>query len=131
MGVLKKQEQFTLCYADDIFIMANSAPELKCRISEVLQRLLDVGFRVNAKKCQFYPQTSISYLGWIISNRTVMPAEGALDKLWRICKPSDTMGSDKTKRSMVRKFLGTILYLGNYIPLHAEQLRPLHTLTLN
>jgi hypothetical protein len=128
-GVLKKQEQFTLCYADDIFIMANSAKELKRHISEVLQRLLDVGFRVNAKKCQFYPQTSISYLGWVISNRTVMPAEGALDKLWRIRKPSDTMASDKTKRSMVRKFLGTILYLGNYIPFHAEQLRPLHELT--
>jgi hypothetical protein len=128
-GVLKKQEQFTLCYADDIFIMANSAAELKRRISEVLQRLLDVGFRVNAKKCQFYPQRSISYLGWVITDRTVMPAEGALDKLWRIRKPSETMGSDKTKRSMVRKFLGTILYLGNYIPFHAEQLRPLHELT--
>lgn len=128
-GVLKRQEHFTLCYADDIFIMANSAAELKKRISEVLQRLLDVGFRVNAKKCQFYPQTSISYLGWVISNRTVSPAEGALDKLWRIRKPSDTMGSDKTKRSLVRKFLGTILYLGNYIPFHAEQLRPLHELT--
>jgi hypothetical protein len=128
-GVLKHQEAFTLCYADDIFIMANSAEELKRRISEVLQRLLDVGFRVNAKKCQFYPQTSISYLGWVITNRTVMPAEGALDKLWRIRKPADVTASDKTKRTMVRKFLGTILYLGNYIPFHAEQLRPLHELT--
>jgi hypothetical protein len=128
-GVLKRQEAFTLCYADDIFIMANSAEELKTRISEVLQRLLDTGFRVNAKKCQFYPQTSISYLGWVISDRTIMPAEGALDKLWRIRKPADVSASDKTKRTMVRKFLGTILYLGNYIPFHAEQLRPLHELT--
>ncbi len=128
-GVLKRQETFILCYADDIFIMANSPEELKARISETLQRLLDVGFRVNAKKCQFYPQTTIQYLGWIISNRTVMPAEGALDKLWRIRKPSDVMASDKSKRSMVRKFLGTILYLGNYIPFHAEMLRPLHDLT--
>lgn len=128
-GVLKKQEAFVLCYADDIFIMANSAAELKSRIAEVLQRILDVGFRVNAKKCQFFPQTTITYLGWVISNRTVMPAEGALDKLWRIRKPCDVMASDKSKRSMVRKFLGTILYLGNYIPFHAEQLRPLHDLT--
>ncbi len=127
-GVLKRQEAFTLCYADDIFIMANSAAELKQRISEVLQRILDVGFRVNAKKCQFFPQTSISYLGWVISNRTIMPAEGALDKLWRIRKPADINASDKTKRTMVRRFLGTILYLGNYIPFHAEQLRPLHEL---
>lgn len=128
-GVLKKQQDYTLCYADDIFIMANSPEELKLRIAEVLQRLLDVGFRVNAKKCQFYPTTSITYLGWVIANRTVMPAEGALDKLWRIRKPCDVVASDKSKRTMVRKFLGTILYLGNYIPFHAEQLRPLHELT--
>jgi hypothetical protein len=128
-GVLHELRHFAFAFADDIIIGANSEDELKRNIRLVLEKLLDANFRVNAKKCQFQPRTSIQYLGWIVGNNQVLPTEPFLDKLWRIKKPSHSRGDAAEKRSLVKRFLGTVQYLGHYIPLVADELHALHSLT--
>jgi hypothetical protein len=130
-GVLRRESAFVLCYADDIMIGANEMTELRNRIRIVLQRLYDVGFRLNPKKCQLCPSDVIHYLGWILRDGKIYPGENTISKLASVLKPVDLPPKydDKAKRQLVRRFLGLILYLGAHIPFHAEQLRPLHDLT--
>ena len=130
-GVLAREADFTLCYADDILIGADDLETLRERNRIVLKRIFDAGFRLNPKKCQLYPAKELKYLGWIIRDGKVYPGENCLLKLAAIQKPVDLPPKydDKAKRQLVRRFLGLILYLGAYIPFHAEQLRPLHDLT--
>jgi hypothetical protein len=129
-GVLKEQEDFTFIYADDILVGADSEEQLRINIRKVLQALLDKNFRVSADKCQFQPQAEITYLGWIISEGKIRPMQKTLDKLFDLKKPCDMLAKDdKSRIQAVRRFLGVVQYLGHYIPCHAEELRPLYTLT--
>lgn len=130
-GILKRQSAFVLCYADDILIGADTENELRTRIRAVLRQILDAGFRLNPKKCQFKPATSIQYLGWIIQDGQIFPTDNCMEKLAAMQKPTalPTKRDDKERRQVVRRFLGLVLYLGAYIPFHAEELRPLHDLT--
>lgn len=130
-GVLQNQEDFTILYADDVLIGANSEEELKLNVRAVLGALLTAGFRVSAKKCSFTPAREITYLGWIIGDGKVRASPSALDKLWKIRKPDEmcTLKDDKAKINCVRRFLGVLQYLGHYIPCAAEELRPLYELT--
>jgi hypothetical protein len=130
-GVLKREADFVLCYADDIMVGANDLDTLRARVRVVLQRIYDVGFRLNPKKCQLYPADEIKYLGWILRDGKIFPGENCITKLAAVQKPVNLPQKfdDKAKRQLVRRFLGLILYLGSYIPFHAEQLRPLHDLT--
>jgi hypothetical protein len=130
-GILKNESDFTLCYADDILVGANTLEELRERDRVVLRRILDAGFRLNPLKCQLKPATQLKYLGWIIRDGQIFPGENCFDKVAAVKKPVDLPPkcTDKEKRQIVRRFLGLILYLGHYIPFHAEQLRPLHDLT--
>ncbi len=129
-GVLKPHSVYAFSFADDIIVGANTEEELKIRISEVLRALLRVGFRVNAKKCQFYPQKEITYLGWIVGGGQVKATHDILEKLWCVKRPCDmARASDKEKRKAVKRFLGICLYLGAYLPNASTQLRPLHQIT--
>lgn len=130
-GVLKEQEEFVVLYADDVLIGAQTEEELKANVRSVLKALLEANFRINADKCSFTPAREITYLGWIIGDGKVTAATGALDKLWRIRKPNQELRvkDDKSRRQIVRRFLGVLQYLSHYIPCGAEELRPLYELT--
>jgi hypothetical protein len=130
-GVLRRESEYTLCYADDIMVGANDLETLRARDRIVLQRIYDAGFRLNPKKCQLKPAAEIKYLGWILRDGKIYPGENCIAKLAAVQKPVNLPPKydDKAKRQLVRRFLGLVLYLGAYIPFHAEQLRPLHDLT--
>jgi hypothetical protein len=131
-GVLgeKNCAEFTLLYADDIIVGGDSPDELKTNIRQVLKALLQKGFRVSASKCQFKPQMKISYLGWTIENRQISANESTLKKLFTLKKPVDIVSKDdKAKIQAVRRFLGVLQYLAQYVPCNAAELRPLYELT--
>jgi hypothetical protein len=129
-GVLHNHRRYAFSFADDILVGANTEEELKSNCEAVLRELMRVGFRVNASKCQLFPQKELHYLGWIIREGRVYPADNTLEKLWSVRKPCDApKASDKDKRKMVKRFLGVCLYLGAYLPNAAENLAPLHKLT--
>ncbi len=130
-GVLEKQSEFTLLYADDILVGGNSEEELRSNIRKVLARLLEKGFRVSANKCQFKPAEEIQYLGWTVKEGKIFASPSTLNKLFNLRKPDDmvTCKDDKAKVQAVRRFLGVLQYFAHYIPCNAEQLRPLYDLT--
>jgi hypothetical protein len=129
-GVLNGCAQYTLLYADDIIVGGNSPEELRQNIREVLKALLVKGFRVSANKCQFKPQSRVTYLGWTIQEGQIKPNESTLTKLFTLKKPVDMMcKDDKPKIQAVRRFLGVIQYLAHYIPCNATELKPLYELT--
>jgi len=129
-GVLHPHRHYAFSFADDIIVGGNTHEELKENVEKVLRELMRVGFRVNAAKCQLYPQEEIVYLGWVIKNKQIHPAENTLEKLWSVKRPCDMpRASDKEKRKVVKRFLGVCLYLGAYLPNAAENLAPLHKIT--
>jgi len=129
-GVLNPHRLYAFAFADDILVGGNTVEELKERVEKVLRELMKVGFRVNAAKCQLEPQKEMKYLGWIIKEGRVYPADNTLEKLWSVKRPCDMpRASDKEKRKVVKRFLGVCLYLGAYLPNAAENLAPLHKLT--
>ncbi len=129
-GVLKGCAAFTLLYADDIIVGGNLPEELRANIRAVLAALLEKGFRVSAAKCQFQPQSSITYLGWTIRDGKISASDSTLKKLFTLRKPVDIVSKDdKPKIQAVRRFLGVIQYLAHYIPCNAVELKPLYELT--
>ena len=100
------ERAFTAIYADDIQVGADTPEELNQRVRLILRKLLARGFRVSAKKCQLTPSTTITYLGWILSNGTVAPSPSTLDKLWNVKKPCDLRGKPEAKRKLLKRFLG-------------------------
>ncbi len=129
-GMLLSHEAYAFSFADDILVGANSEEELKERIRAVLATIMQTGFRVNAKKCQFFPQKEITYLGWVVGDGQLKPTNDIIEKLWLVKRPCDlSKASDKEKRKLVKRFLGVCLYLGAYLPHASERLRSLHQIT--
>ncbi|KAL0199933.1 hypothetical protein M9458_003120, partial [Cirrhinus mrigala] len=63
-------DQFIYVYLDDILIFSSSLQEHVQHVRQVLQRLLENGLFVKAKKCIFHAQ-SVLFLGYIISSEGV------------------------------------------------------------
>jgi len=102
-GVLRPHKNYDFSFADDIIVGANTPEELKANNEKVLRKLMRVGFRVNAAKCQLFPQSEIKYLGWIIKGGEVHPEDSTLEKLWSVKRPCDLpKASDKKKRKIVK-----------------------------
>jgi hypothetical protein len=129
-GILTPHKTYAFSFADDIIVGANSREELKRRVQTVLELLFRTGFRVNAKKCQLFPQEEVTYLGWVIGNGQLKATNDIIEKLWLVKRPCDLpRASEKEKRKLVKRFLGVCLYLGAYLPHASEMLRPLHQIT--
>jgi hypothetical protein len=103
-GVLRPHKNYDFSFADDIIVGANTPEELKANNEKVLRKLMRVGFRVNAAKCQLFPQSEIKYLGWIIKGGEAHPEDSTLEKLWSVKRPCDLpKASDKKKRKIVKR----------------------------
>ncbi|KRH94445.1 gag-pol polyprotein, partial [Pseudoloma neurophilia] len=67
-NVLKEfMSQFVLVYIDDICVYSDNEEQYLRHLRCVLQRLTEVGFFVNLKKCQFL-KSEVSFLGFRIGN---------------------------------------------------------------
>jgi len=55
-------DAFTIIYLDDILIASDSKEEHIFHINYVLEKLKDVGFKLNQEKCEFF-KSEIKFLG--------------------------------------------------------------------
>ena len=86
--------------------------EEHCRhIKQVLDRLRLAGLTANVRKCQ-WGQTRCEFLGHVVGNGTVSPAEGKIEAVRSFEKP-------QTKKQ-IRQFLGLTGYYRRFVEKYAE-----------
>ena len=111
-------DDFVIVYLDDILIYSPDITTHKQHLHQVLQRLHDNKWYCKLKKCDF-AQTSVEYLGHIISNGTIAIDK---DKMKAVAK-WPTPFKNLTE---VQSFLGLIGYYRKFIPHFSHKARPLH-----
>ncbi|XP_078787638.1 retrovirus-related Pol polyprotein from transposon 297 [Oryzias latipes] len=118
MGDLHLKE--VLVFLDDLIIFSDTLEEHEDRLMRVLHRLKDYGLKLSLEKCKLF-QTSVRYLGHIVSERGVETDPEKIDALksWPI---------PQTLKEL-RSFLGFAGYYRRFIQGYAAIAKPLNDLT--
>ena len=112
--------QLVMVYLDDILIFGICLKEHRQLVKEVLKRLQFNDLYTKAEKC-FFEQSSIKYLGVIISENKVQMDEEKLSEVleWPVL----------TKVKQVQAFLGFVKFYCRFIENFAKISKPLSDLT--
>lgn len=102
-------------YLDDIIVFGKDRSEHDLRLREVMQRLDEVGLRLNLSKCKVR-KDSVEYLGHSVSGKGVAPLEEKVSALMEM-KP--------TTVTELRTMLGMVQYYARFIPNLASLTQPL------
>lgn len=108
-----------LLYVDDILIMGRTADEFYDNWNVVLDALRSANFTISAKKTIFFA-SEVEYCGHIVCAEGVKPNPRHVAGILEI--PTPTNAAD------LRQFIGSVLWLREAIPRHAELLAPLQQL---
>ena len=108
-----------LFYLDDICVFAENADQMLDRIELVFSRLKEYHLKIKPKKSYFF-QTSITFLGHILSAQGVSPNPKKVSKIKDWPMP-------KTPKE-VHSFVGLASYYCRFIPNFAKWVGPLHAL---
>ena len=112
--------QNTYCSSDDILkVSKGSLTEHKSYVMNCLQRLEDENLRINLPKCHF-GKLEIDWLGYHISKSGISPLETKTAAILALEAP-------KTLKKL-RSFLGSVHYIGKFIPNLAQISHPLRPL---
>ena len=112
--------QNAYCFLDDILIVCKgSLTEHKSYVMKCLQRLDDENLRINLPKCHF-GKLEIDWLGYHISQSVIPPLETKTAAILALEAP-------KTLKKL-RSFLGSVHYIGKFIPNLAQISHPLRPL---
>ena len=110
----------TYCFLDDILIVGKgSLEEHKSYVMNCLERLDDENFRINLAKCHF-GKSEIDWLGYHSSQSGISPLE-------RKTAAQLSLEAPKTLKKL-RSFLGSVHYIGKFIPNLAQISQPLRPL---
>ncbi|ETV66272.1 hypothetical protein H257_17241 [Aphanomyces astaci] len=121
-GVLQEYLwRICLVYLDDIIIFSEDFGEHLVRISQVLTRLQDAGFKLKASKCQ-WGRDRVGFLGHTITPGGILPNPEKVKAVLRI-KPLKNV-------AQVRSFLGLAGYFRRFIKGYALLSRPLEKLNV-
>ncbi len=107
------------CYLDDILIVGQSEEQHDERLHQVLERLSQAGLRLKREKCEF-KKTRVEYLGYVLDELGLRPAERKLAAIRQAPEPSNT--------TELRAFLGLLNYYGRFLPNLSTMLQPLYSL---
>ena len=114
---------YVLVYIDDILILQRE-DETKNdhleKITTVLQRLEDKGFRANLRK-SFFMQKEIEYLGYLLTDKGLKPQVKKVEAMKRIKPP--------TNSKQLKRFLGMINFYRDIWEKRSHILAPLSKLS--
>ena len=80
--------EFVQVYIDDILITSSeSFTDHLEKLSTVLQRLQDAGFRANVRKC-FFAKPELEYLGFWLTRNGIQPQPKKVEAIMRLQAPS-------------------------------------------
>lgn len=114
----------TIClvYLDDTLIFSQTLEDHYLHVRTVLERIRAAALKIEWRKC-FWFQTSIDYLGHVISFNCVRPSPRKVEVLYRYDRP-------KTIKQL-QSFLGLANHYRRFIRNFAEIAGPLHKSTEN
>ncbi len=108
---------FVRVYIDDILIISNGDfDDHLDKLHQVLQRLEDVGFRANIRKC-FFARDSLEYLGYTVTREGIKTQPKKIEAILNIAPP--------TTRKQLRRFLGMVNYYRDMWQRRSHILTPL------
>ena len=111
-----------LVHVDDILIFAGSTEEHTNTLETVLERLRVEGVTLNRRKCAFGVR-EVEFLGHCITEQGIGISPKRVSAIAGASPPND-------KNSLLR-FLGTVNFVGRYIPNKSKVLEPLNSLLKN
>ena len=109
--LLHEDLAFSRVYIDDIAVFSASWEEHCLHIAQVLDRLRKAGLTANESKCQ-WGQTSCEFLGHIVGNGRVSPAELKVQAVREFQQPQS--------KKQIRQFLGLTGYYRRFVRNYAE-----------
>lgn len=117
-----KDLKFILVYIDDLLIPFSTISEGIDYLNQTFRALSNAGFTINLNKCRFF-ETSIEYLGRIISHEGVKPSPRKVSALVNSPVPSNVR--------QVRQFMGLASYFRRFIPEFASRTASITKLVKN
>ena len=112
--------QNTYCFLDDIIIVSTGTEaDHLAYVFKCLKKLDDDNLRINLQKCHF-AKTEIEWLGYKFTQTGISPLESKTAAILTIPPP--------TTLKRLRSFLGTVHYIGKFIPHLAQLCHPLRPL---
>ncbi|GBG64083.1 hypothetical protein CBR_g40532 [Chara braunii] len=99
-------DRFVIVYLDDILVFSKTLQEHQGHLRQVLEKLREANFKINAKKCD-WAKTQVLYLGHVLDGDSVKPED---------CKIA-TIRDWPTPRTLteLRSFLGLANYYRNFV----------------
>ncbi|XP_063897445.1 uncharacterized protein K02A2.6-like [Helicoverpa armigera] len=107
------------CLLDDIAVTGATMDEHNWRLREVLNKLQQMGLRLNVRKCVF-AANSITFLGHMIDAEGLHPAPAKVKEIQEKSAP--------TNRETLRAFLGLYNFYEKFLPDKSTVLEPLYRL---
>lgn len=109
-------------YFDDLVVAGRTRKEHDSNLRLLLARAAEVNVKFNRKKIQV-AQSQVVFLGHVVSSDGLKPDPNKIKSISEMPPPTDKAG--------VQRLLGTINYLGSYIPNLATITQPLRVLLKN
>ncbi|XP_011859821.1 PREDICTED: uncharacterized protein K02A2.6-like [Vollenhovia emeryi] len=106
-------------HVDDVLILAEDDEEHERTLHEVLKRLVHEGITLNSEKCTFGVDR-IEFLGHIISQEGIEVLPDRVSAISDFPTPTDIKS--------LQQFLGSVNFVGKFIPNRSKLLEPLTTL---
>ena len=114
--VIKGLESFVYVYLDDFLVFSSSLTEHLDHLRALFSRLRKFNLFVNRKKCAL-GKTSVSYLGFKISDKGVTPLQDKVEALKKLKSPRCA--------TELRSFNGSVNFYRRFVPKLAELMSPL------
>ena len=104
---------------DDLLVYGKDLEEHDANLKRVLQRIRDVGLKLNKSKCRFR-QSLVSYVGHLLTYKGIKPDPEKTKAINEIEPPAD--------REALHRFLGMTNYVSKFIPSYSEETATLRQL---
>ena len=112
--------QNTYCFLDDIIIVSpGTEADHLANVYKCLKNLDDDNLRINLQKCHF-AKSEIEWLGYKFTQTGISPLKSKTAAILTIPPP--------TTQKRLRSFLGSVHYIGKFIPQLAQLCHPLRPL---